>query len=66
MKRENLAVSSTDLRSQTLRRWQNRRSEEISGRWADILIPSMEAWIRRNFGEINYFLTQFLSGRGYF
>ena len=33
MKRENLAVSRSDLRSQTLRRWQNRWREEISGRW---------------------------------
>ena len=33
MKRENIAVSSTDLRSQILRRWQNKWSEEINGSW---------------------------------
>lgn len=65
-KRENSAISTTDVRSQTIRRWQSRWSDETSGRWTARLIPSIEAWTDRNFGEINYFLTQFLSGHGYF
>ena len=65
MKRENLADSSTVLRSQTLRRWQNRWSEERRGRWTGRLIPSIRASIQRNFWG-NYFLTQNLSGHGYF
>ena len=35
-------------------------------RWTGSLILSIDSWIRRNFVEINYFLTQFLSGHGYF
>ena len=65
-KRENLAISGTDLRYHTLRRWQSRWNKVTSGKWTGRLIPSIAAWIRRNFGEINYFLNQFLSGHGYF
>ena len=53
MNRENIAVSS---------RW----SEEINGTCIGRLILSIDAWIRSNFGEINYFLTQFPSGHSYF
>ena len=51
MKRKNLAFSSTEFRSQTLQRWQNKSSKDIKGKWTGRLILSIEASIRRNFGE---------------
>lgn len=60
------AIGATERRFRTIQRWQGRWNEEMTGRWTARLIPSVESWIQRNFGEVNYFLTQFLSGHGYF
>lgn len=65
-RRENTNVNTTEIRSQTIRQWQRRWSTETSGSWTARLIPNIERWFQRGFGEVNYFLTQFLSGHGYF
>lgn len=65
-RRENLGISAAELRSETMQRWQNRWSAEVSGRWTARLIPDVGRWTQRNYGEVNYFMTQFLSGHGYF
>lgn len=54
------------IRMQTLQEWQGRWSRERYGRWTAILIPDVISWYRIEHGETNYYLTQLLSGHGYF
>lgn len=46
--------------------WQARWTSSSKGRWTYTLIPNVEAWYNRKHGNINYYLTQFLSGHGCF
>lgn len=59
--------SSLDLiKTQTIQKWQNRWNRETQGRWTATLIPNIKVWIDRSHGDVNYYLTQMLSGHGYF
>lgn len=58
--------SQRDLRSQTIEKWQARCNEERYGRWTARLIPDIRKWIDRGHGEVGYYITQMLSGHGYF
>lgn len=42
--------------------WQKRWDGVETGQWTRKLIPSISGWMERNFGEVNYHLSQFLSG----
>lgn len=53
-------------RVETIQKWQNRWSSETRGRWTARLITDLNKWVNRKHGEINYYLTQMLSGHGYF
>lgn len=53
-------------RASTLASWQESWNEEERGRWTARLIGLLKPWIERRHGEIDYYLTQFLSGHGYF
>lgn len=55
-----------NMRAQTTQLWQERWSAETKGRWTAKLIPDVEKWKSRRFGEVNYYITQMLSGHGYF
>nr|CAH7734124.1 unnamed protein product [Callosobruchus chinensis] len=60
-------ISSTQARSITLEKWQERWEQERDvGKWTHILIPRIEPWYTRKHGEINYYLSQFLTGHGLF
>ena len=69
----NLRVNE-DLRPETaaqerqhaIARWQSRWDAETRGRWTAKLIPRIEEWLNRRRGEVSYYMTQFLSGHGYF
>ncbi|XP_062542083.1 uncharacterized protein LOC134210074 [Armigeres subalbatus] len=37
-----------------------------NGRWTHRLIPNLSTWMNRKHGEVNFHLTQFLSGHGCF
>ena len=50
----------------TLRSWQASWTDETRGRWTARIIPNLASWLGRRFGEVNFYLTQFLSGHGYF
>lgn len=50
----------------SLGRWQDEWSASTKGRWTHVLIPEVRPWIERKHGEVNYYLTQFLSGHGCF
>lgn len=53
-------------RARTLRVWQERWETERRGRWTARLIGDVSNWINREHGETGYYLTQLLSGHGYF
>lgn len=55
-----------EARIQTQERWQQQWEGDTRARWTAKLIPKLNVWINRNHGEVNYYLTQFLSGHGYF
>ncbi|KAJ8951525.1 hypothetical protein NQ314_007667 [Rhamnusium bicolor] len=44
--------------------WQARWNNATDGHWTRQLIPVVAIWCKRNHGELNYHLTQFLSGHG--
>lgn len=51
----------------TIRRWQREwENPESDGRWTYRLIPDLNSWLNRKWGEVNYCLTQALSGHGCF
>ncbi|CAB0033754.1 unnamed protein product [Trichogramma brassicae] len=53
-------------RRETLSKWQDRWDRASKGRWTHRLIPNIAEWVERGHGEVNYYLTQLLSGHGYF
>uniref|UniRef100_A0ABD2WVD7 Reverse transcriptase zinc-binding domain-containing protein n=1 Tax=Trichogramma kaykai TaxID=54128 RepID=A0ABD2WVD7_9HYME len=53
-------------RLETLRKWQEQWDRSTKGRWTHRLIPNIREWVERKHGEVNYHLTQLLSGHGYF
>nr|XP_014274844.1 uncharacterized protein LOC106679949 [Halyomorpha halys] len=38
----------------------------FSGRWTHRLVPIIEAWVNRNQREVDYYITQFITGHGCF
>lgn len=54
------------LRAETIRIWQERWNSTNRGRWTHRLIPNIEPWLTRPHGEVDYYLTQFLTGHGCF
>ncbi len=54
-------------RERTLGQWQRRWGESSQvGEWTKRLIKNLGPWLDRGWGEVNFYLTQFLSGHGYF
>lgn len=51
-------------RSTSLSLWQQRWNSSGKGRWTHKLIPNISSWLNRKQGEINFYMTQFLSGHG--
>ncbi|CAB0040877.1 unnamed protein product, partial [Trichogramma brassicae] len=58
--------ATSDEPAKTLEKWKTQWSATTKGRWTHRLIPSIAAWIERRHGEVNYHLTQLLSGHGCF
>ncbi|CAB0039988.1 unnamed protein product [Trichogramma brassicae] len=55
-------------RRETLNRWQDRWDRAPKGRWTHRPKhgPNITEWVERGHGEVDYHLTQLLSGHGYF
>ncbi|EDW36425.1 GL13636 [Drosophila persimilis] len=51
-------------RRASIEKWQARWDTATNRRWTHRLIPDIESWIGRRSGEMNYHLTQFLTGHG--
>jgi len=50
-----------------VRKWQNRwRRNRDKGLWTKSLIPDVDIWLNRNFGEVNHYITQAFTGHGCF
>ncbi|CAB0043984.1 unnamed protein product [Trichogramma brassicae] len=50
----------------TLSKWQEAWDRSKKARWTHRLIPNIKVWIERRHGELNYHLTQLLTGHGFF
>ncbi|CAB0035777.1 unnamed protein product [Trichogramma brassicae] len=50
----------------TLSKWQEAWDRSKKARWTHRLIPNIRVWIERRHGELNYHLTQLLTGQGFF
>lgn len=53
-------------RSVSVVKWQARWSASGKGRWTHSLIPDVSVWFERGHGDLNFYLTQMLSGHGCF
>uniref|UniRef100_A0ABD2XJ53 Reverse transcriptase zinc-binding domain-containing protein n=1 Tax=Trichogramma kaykai TaxID=54128 RepID=A0ABD2XJ53_9HYME len=50
----------------TLSKWQEAWDRSTKARWTHRLIPNIRVRIERRHGELNYHLTQLLTGHGFF
>ena len=53
-------------RRNSIQRWQILWDNTTKGRWTYRLIRQVDAWVNRDHGEVNYYLTQMISGHGCF
>lgn len=56
----------SQARKNTMTAWQNEWTNNTKARWTQRLIPRLAPWLDRQHGEVNYYLTQFLTGHGLF
>lgn len=56
----------TQARADLLRDWQSEWDSSNEESWTRKLIPSVQAWTERSFGEIDYHVTQMFTGHGCF
>ena len=65
-----LAKTSKQLkkeeRNKSMTMWQQRWQTSPKGRWTHRLIPDIRSWIDRRHGDLDFHLTQILSGHGCF
>lgn len=61
---EQLSIIRQLERRQTINNWKARWENSSVGRWTYRLIPNIEGWLHRKHGEVNYNITQFLTGHG--
>ena len=61
--RKNAAIAEREM---TMENWQRRWTEERSGNWTRRLIRDLRPWLERKFGDVNFYVTQLLTGHGYF
>ena len=54
------------MRQDSLQRWQEKWDAFENGRWTHRLIPQVDNWVNRKYGNVNYYLTQMLSNHGCF
>lgn len=59
-------AEKNEARKNLIERWQTRWEQQTSGMWTKKLIPNIERWINRSHGEVEYYITQALSGHGTF
>lgn len=60
------AIEKNLSREILLNRWQANWTVCLKGSWTKTVIPDIRPWIERSFGELNFNLTQILTGHGCF
>ncbi|KAH8304869.1 hypothetical protein KR059_003006, partial [Drosophila kikkawai] len=60
------AESKITARRRSLENWQNRWDSSQKGRWTHTLIPNITSWVERSHGQVDFYLTQVISGHGCF
>jgi hypothetical protein len=55
-----------EVRPRSRSQWQEDWSSSTNGRWTHRLIPEISVWVDRRHGEVNFHITQVLSGHGCF
>ncbi|XP_046679324.1 uncharacterized protein LOC124366767 [Homalodisca vitripennis] len=58
--------ATSSERTRTYRQWQGLWDQKTRGRWTARLIPMFQLWVKWRHGEVDYYLTQFLTGHEYF
>ncbi|KAJ8938104.1 hypothetical protein NQ318_013018 [Aromia moschata] len=54
-------------KEETIRKWQREWEDTVVvGQWTKRLIPNVATWTNRKHGNVDYYLTQMLSGHGCF
>lgn len=59
-------VAKSIAREHLMQQWQDWWDNSENGRYTHLLIPNIVRWINRKHGEVDYFVTQALSGHGCF
>lgn len=60
------AAAAARAREQLIQQWQQNWNASTKGRWTHSLIADLQTWLNRPHGEVDFYLTQFLTGHGYF
>lgn len=63
MRRQDAATTERD---RTIQTWQQRWTAETTGNWTRRLIKDLRPWTERDFGDVDFYVTQLLTGHGYF
>ena len=58
--------AAKEARDIVLDPWQHEWDCAEKGRWTRRLIGQIRPWTERKHGEVNYYITQFLTGHGFF
>ena len=63
-------INSTNIkvekRRTSMRKWQPRWESSLNERWKFRLVPDVTRWMKNEHCELNYYVTQFLTGHGCF
>ena len=54
------------VRQETIKSWQTRWDKYSGSSWIKTVIPKIEVWIKRKHGDLDFHITQFLTGHGCF
>ncbi|KAL7736937.1 hypothetical protein ACLKA6_008802 [Drosophila palustris] len=63
---ESGALVNRSLREETISKWQRKWDQSNNGRWTYRLIPQLKPWLERRHGQVDFYLTQLLTGHGCF
>lgn len=66
MRRSDPGADSTVTRSAIMSAWVRRLRECADGAWTRRLVPDIEAWCKRRHGQLEFHMTQVMSGHGCF
>ena len=59
-------MAATRVHYNSMNEWQGRWDSDQKSRYTHTLISDLQAWTEQQHGEVDFYLTQFLAGHGYF